>query len=389
MTLRPGPRVSRREFVEVATATALATACGSEEPPGAAPASTAPAVWAKDPARFIRHPTNLETRLEDLRGFLTPNELFFVRNHGRTPRVARETYRLRVEGDAVRQPLDLTYDDLLRLPGHSVIAYLECAGNWRSFHQEVYGRAASGEPWGTGAVGCAEWSGVSLGHVLEAAGVEESAVDVNLVGGDEAAVSRPMPLAKAVDPDTLLALTMNGVDLPPDHGFPVRGVVPGWSGSNSIKWLTRIVVTREPQWVKNNTISYVLIGDAWPAERYAPADGKPITELSVKSALALARPARLARGPQRLHGYAHGPHGPVRRVEWRVDGGAWREARIVEPVLPRAWQRFEFEWEATPGPHTLHTRAHDAAGNVQPDAAPFNEKGYLLNVPIAFPVTVT
>jgi DMSO/TMAO reductase YedYZ molybdopterin-dependent catalytic subunit len=346
-------------------------------------------VWVKDPAPFIRHPTNLETRLEAVRGFLTPNELFFVRNHGPTPRVARETYRLRVEGDAVRRPLELTYDDLLRLPGHSVIAYLECAGNWRKFHQEVYGRAASGEQWGTGAVGCAEWSGVSLGHVLEAAGVDHAAVDVNLLGGDAAGVNRPMPLAKAVDADTLLAFSMNGADLPPDHGFPVRGVVPGWSGSNSVKWLTRIVVTREPQWVKTNTTSYVLVGNAWPAERYAPAEGQPITELTVKSALALPRPARLAPGPQRLHGYAHAPRGPVRRVEWRVDGGDWREARIVEPVLRRAWQRFEIEWDAAPGPHTLMTRATDAAGTAQPDAAPFNEKGYLLNVPIEFPVTVT
>jgi DMSO/TMAO reductase YedYZ molybdopterin-dependent catalytic subunit len=346
-------------------------------------------VWVKDPTPFIRHPTNLETRLENLRGFLTPNDLFFVRNHGPTPRVALDTYRLRVEGDALRRPLELTYDDLLRLPGHSVIAYLECAGNWRRFHQEVYGRAASGEQWGTGAVGCAEWSGVSLGHVLEAAGVQGSATHVNLHGADDAAFNRPMTLAKALDADTMLALGMNGADLPPDHGFPVRGVVPGWSGSNSVKWVTRIVVTREPQWVKTNTTSYVLVGEAWPAERYAPAEGGPITELPVKSALALPRPAQLARGSQRLHGYAHAAHGPVRRVVWRVDDGDWRDARIVEPVLRRAWQRFEFDWDATPGPHTLQTRATDAAGTTQPDAAPFNEQGYLLNVPIEFPVTVT
>jgi DMSO/TMAO reductase YedYZ molybdopterin-dependent catalytic subunit len=262
-------------------------------------------------------------------------------------------------------------------PRRGLIAYLECAGNWRKFHQEVHGRVAAGEQWGTGAVGCAEWWGVSLGHVLEAA------------GADDAGFNRPMSLEKALDAETLLALGMNGAELPPDHGFPVRGVVPGWSGSNSVKWVTRIVVTREPQWVKTNTTSYVLIGDAWPAERYAPADGQPITELTVKSALALPRPARLPRGIQRLHGYAHSPRGPVRRVEWSVDGGDWRPARIVAPVFPRAWQRFEVEWDAMPGPHALRTRATDAAGNVQPDAAPFNEKGYLLNVPIEFPVMVT
>lgn len=384
----PSP-VSRRAFVGAAAAGAVAAACRPGGTAGAASESAAPAVWAKDPGPFIRHATNLETRLEQLQGFLTPNELFFVRNHGPTPRLVRETYRLRVEGDAVRAPREFTYDELLALPTRSVIAYLECAGNWRKFHQEVYGRAASGGQWGTGAVGCAEWWGVPLGHVLEAAGVEESAVHVNLFGADDAAVNRPMPLATARDADTLLALGMNGADLPLDHGAPVRGVVPGWPGSNSVKWLARIVVTREPQWVKNNTTSYVMIGDAWPAERYAPAEGKPITELAVKSALALPRPARLSRGPRRLHGYAHAPRGPVRRVEWRVDGGVWRPARIVDPVLPRAWQRFELVWDAPPGPHTLQTRATDAAGTVQPDTTPFNEKGYLLNVPIEFPVTVT
>jgi DMSO/TMAO reductase YedYZ molybdopterin-dependent catalytic subunit len=384
---RPPARPTRREFVGAAAAAALAAACRADRAP-AADAAAPPRVWVKDPEPFIRHPTNLETRLERLRGFLTPSELFFVRNHGPTPALARETYRLRVEGDAVRTPLDLTYDDLLRLPSRSLIAYLECAGNWRRFHQDVYGRAASGEPWGTGAVGCAEWWGVPLGQVLEAAGVEDSAVHVNLHGADAAAFNRPMSLAKARDADTLLALGMNGADLPADHGFPVRGVVPGWAGSNSVKWVTRIVVSREPQWVKTNTTSYVLVGDAWPAERYAPADGAPITELPVKSALALPLPARLGRGLQRLHGYAHAARGPVRRVEWRVDGGPWEAARIVDPVLPRAWQRFELEWDAAPGPHTLMTRATDAGGAVQPEAAPFNEKGYLLNVPIAFPVTV-
>jgi DMSO/TMAO reductase YedYZ molybdopterin-dependent catalytic subunit len=197
-----------------------------------------------------------------------------------------------------------------------------------------------------------------------------------------------MPLAKALDPDTMLAFAMNGADLPPDHGFPVRAIVPGWPASNSVKWLTRIVVSREPQWVKNNTTSYVLIGDAWPPEQYAPAEGKPITELTVKSALALPRPAQLASGSQRLRGYAYSPRGPVQRVEWRVDGGPWRPARIVGPIFPRAWQRFELAWDAEPGSHTLQTRATDAAGVTQPDSVPFNEKGYLLNVPIEFPVTV-
>lgn len=225
--------------------------------------------------------------------------------------------------------------------------------------------------------------------MLDLAGLSQDAVDVNLIGLDESAFERAMPLAKALDPDTIIALRMNGVPLPADHGFPARSVVPGWAGSNSIKWLGRIQVSTEKVWNRNNTTSYVLIGEQWPEGDFGPAQGKPITELSVKSALAIPRPARMPAGRHALHGFAHSPHGPVASVEWSPDGGAdWRAASIVEPILPLAWQRFEFEWDATVGEHTLVTRATDAAGDTQPEQPLLNEKGYLLNVPLPYPVRV-
>ena len=381
--------LSRRQFLAAtAGATYAAIGCngGSNGDGQAARDDSLP--WVKDPNPFVQHPTNLETRLEDLTGFLTPNELFFVRNHAPTPRVDADTYRLRVEGDAVREPVELTYDQLVGLPSATSVSYLECAGNWRSFFTEMAGRPASGGQWGRGGVGCASWSGVQLEQVLDLAGVEDTAVDVNLFGLDDGEFNRPVPIDKATDSDTLLALTMNGADLPMDHGYPVRAVVPGWPGSNSVKWVSRIVVSSSRQWVRNNTTSYVLIGDDWPAEQYAPAEGMPITALNVKSALALPRPARLAAGTHRIRGFAYSPNGPVESVDWRVNDGGWRPARIVGPVLRRAWQRFEFAWQAQTGSHVLQTRATDAAGLTQPEGVAFNEKGYLMNTILPHPIDV-
>lgn len=381
--------LTRRTFLHTLSAGGSAVLLGGcTRGPGTASAADSGAPWVKDPTPFIQHPTNLETRLEDITGFLTPNSLFFVRNHAPTPRIDPVTYRLRVEGNAIERSLDLTYDDLLALPSHTTIAYLECAGNWRGFFDTVVGRAASGGQWGTGAVGCASWTGISLASVLERAGVRSDATTVNLVGLDQGAFERPMPIEKALDRDTLLAYSMNGEPLPPDHGFPIRAVVPGWAGGSNIKWIGRIVVSSEQIWTKNNTTSYVLIGDDWPRDEYEPAQGAPITTLNVKSALALPWPASLRAGSQRLRGFAYSPHGKIARVQWSIDGGGWRNARILNPVLPHAWVRFEIAWNATAGDHTMRVRATDELGNTQPDSVPFNEKGYLLNIPLPHPVQV-
>ncbi|WP_428277198.1 sulfite oxidase [Candidatus Palauibacter sp.] len=391
---------TRRDFVRAASAgpaAAWLAACGRAGDAGSSTDAEAaiasrgerPPRWAKDPAPFIQRTLNLETRLELVDGFITPNELFFVRNHSPTPTIDPEGYSLRVEGDGAETELRLDLSTLESLPQHTITAYLECAGNWRGLYPELTGTRASGGQWTTGAVGCAEWSGPSVATVLDLAGVRPGTVDVNLVGLDSTGFERAMPLAKARDPDTIIALRMNGERLPADHGFPARSVVPGWSGSSSIKWLGSIQLSTERVWNSNNTSSYVLIGDEWPAEEHAPAQGAVITELVVKSALALPRPAQLAPGSHVLHGFAHAPAGPVSAVEWSPDGGTtWLEAEIVDPILPLAWQRFEFEWDATPGTHTLATRATDAAGNTQPDEPLMNEKGYLLNVPLPHPVQV-
>ena len=388
--------ISRRDLMKIFAVGGLgAVFAACERPPASSGSSSsqlgvADVPWVKNPEPFIQHPTNLETRLELLDGGITPNELFFVRNHAPTPRIDASDYRLRIEGDAIDEAVELTMDDLRALPGASVVAYLECGGNWRGFWGSVVGRAAAGGQWSTGGISCAEWGGPTLASVLALAGVRPNAVDVDLIGLDDGEFSRPMPIGRALDPTTVLAHTMNGVDLPPDHGFPLRGVVPGWVGSSSVKWLGRIVVTSEKVWSRNNLTSYVLIGDDWPTEDYAPADGGPITTGVVKSALALPRPAQLSRGANSISGFAYSPSGPVQRVEWSADDGAtWQTARILDPVLLHAWQRFQFERDAPTGGHTLLTRATDAAGQSQPDQVAYNSKGYLLNIVLPHPVTVS
>jgi DMSO/TMAO reductase YedYZ molybdopterin-dependent catalytic subunit len=384
--------ISRRQLLKLLASGgvgAVLAACERAPGPDAATVSVE-LPWVKDPAPFFQHPTNLETRLELLDGVITPNELFFVRNHAPTPRLDGSQYVLRVTGDAVEREVELTLADLGTLPSESVVAYLECAGNWRSFWLTETGRTASGGQWARGGVGCAEWSGPTLASVLALAGVRDTAVDVDVIGLDDGAFSRAMPIDRALDPTTLVALRMNGEPLPADHGYPARTVVPDWVGSSSVKWLGEIRVTSQKVWSKNNTTSYVLIGDDWPAAEYAPADGGPITTGVVKSVLTFPRPARLAAGSHTLFGFAYSPQGPVSRVEWSVDGGSsWREARILDPVLPHAWQRFALDWEAPQGRHTLLTRATDAGGDVQPDSATFNEKGYLLNIVLPHEVVVS
>lgn len=396
--------MSRRHFLRLLVAggaTAVLAACadigpnegtaGSPSSPAAAdPAPAAP--WFKDPAPFIMHgDKGLEARLENMQGTITPNRLFFVRNNSVSLDLAANDWRLIVEGDAVSEPLELTYTEIRNLPSRTLTSYLECAGNHRAMFGVMNGQEAAGTQWMTGAVGNGEWVGAQLRDVLTLAGIHPNAVSVLLVGLDvespEEGFRYVLPVEKAMHSDTLLAYTLNGERLPRDHGFPVRALVPGWVGSANVKWLGRIVVSSEPLWTRNNTTSYTLIGDDYPPQ--GESLGQPVTMQVIKSALALPWPAELPAGRQRIHGYAHSPSGPISRVEWSVDSGqTWNEAALSGSQPDHAWARFEFEWNAEPGERRILTRATDAAGNTQPDRVLFNEKGYLFNQPIAHPVQV-
>ena len=396
--------MGRRRFLQLMMAggaTAVLAACVGDGQPSDAlrpttPVSIDPATdspWFKDTAPFImRDNKGLEARLENMQGLITPNSLFFVRNNSVSLDLDAASWRLSVEGDAVAEPLALTYDDVRSLPGRVLTAYLECAGNHRAMFDLLKGRKASGTQWMTGAVGNGEWTGAALRDVLTLAGIRGNAVSVLLVGLDaespEEGFRYALPVEKAMHPDTLLAYALNGETLPRDHGYPLRALVPGWVGSANVKWLGRVVVSSERLWTRNNTTSYTLIGDDYPPE--GQSLGKPVTEQVIKSALALPWPAEFAAGPRRVHGYAHSPAAPIARVEWSADGGeSWSDAEVSGERPGLSWARFEFGWDAEPGEHTITTRATDAAGNTQPAEVRFNEKGYLFNQPLPHPIRVT
>ncbi len=393
--------MSRRSFLRLLSiggAAAVIAACQSDpqprrtEPPADGVAGS-PEGWFKDPAPFIQHDgQNLEARLASLEGLITPAHQFFVRNNSRSLDLAASEWRLQIAGDAVGTPLELSYDQIRELPVRKLTAYLECAGNHRAMFDLINGQMASGTQWMTGAIGNGEWAGTPLREVLTLAGVSDRAVSAQLVGLDlespEQGFRYVLPMAKAMHPDTLLAYSLNGQPLPRDHGFPLRALVPGWVGAASVKWLGRIEVARRPIFGRTNTTSYVLIGDRFPAR--APAQGDPIHDQVIKSALALPWPARLAAGRTRLRGFAQSPMGPIERVQWSPDSGAnWFEAELTDSQPDYSWARFEFYWNATPGEHSIMTRATDAAGNFQPAEVPFNAKGYLFNQPLPHPVRVT
>jgi len=356
--------------------------------------------YVKDSSNLISLPSGLETPFEAQSDYITPNDQFFVCSASDTPRIDAETWTMTVAGDGVGRAITLSYRDLMAMPHKTVAAYLECAGNHRRLFEDVLGEPLNRRPsmtevkWGLGGVGMAEWSGVRLRDVLRQAKIRDSAYHVCPVGldvglEDADGIRVPMPVTKAMHPDTLIALTMNGDPLPPDHGFPARLIVPGWVGTYSIKWLGRIDVTTAHQWVYRNTELYVLAGDDWPVDASAPSKGAPITEQTIKSSLALPWPAELSPGPHRLHGWARSPDAEIVSVEWSVASDeTWHEAEICSPNYRWAWVRFELEWEATTGTHELLTRASDKAGRTQPDRVPFNDGGYLFNMVHPHPVHV-
>jgi DMSO/TMAO reductase YedYZ molybdopterin-dependent catalytic subunit len=201
-------------------------------------------------------------------------------------------------------------------------------------------------------------------------------------GVDLGAVRRPLPVGKALH-DVLLAYEMNGEPLLPDHGFPVRLVVPHWIGISSIKWVGRIEVSDEPLFSPWNTQFYRLFGPDYPA------DGRPFDRQVIKSAFELERNATVPAGETvRLTGRSWSAGGPIRRVDVSTDGGVrWRRARFTGRSPGGAWQRWELDWRPSEGSHELLARATDVHGNTQPEVTRYNTLGYLFDAVVRHPVT--
>ncbi len=412
--------MSRRKFLALLASggvTAVLAACGQTTSPTTAPTTgptTAPALASAAPTpgtpaqapaaptRLTNQPTpneffrsvggaNYEMLFENManREYTMPNSLFFVRDHTTVANVDVNTWKLSIEGDGVDKPFTLTYDELLKLPSKTMTRYVECAGNGRSFYDTLMHNPAQGGQWHLGAYGIAEWTGVALSDLLKQAGIKSTAVQVMGTGLDSTHVARPMPVAKAMEADTLLAYMMNGDILPVDHGFPARLVVPGYVGINSIKWVGSITVSEKPLFTDWNTNLYVLIGPDYQPQ--PPAKGPAVNEQVMKSAVALPWPATLKAGQQKIVGYAWSPNGKISKVDVSLDGGkTFQPATLVGPNLERAGTRWEFSFNATPDIATITPRATDEKGNVQYDVSQqkWNQQGYIFGAMVPHPVKV-
>ncbi|WP_193605509.1 sulfite oxidase [Nocardioides dongkuii] len=347
------------------------------------------------PEWFVDFGTNAEMRWEsvDPRRYLTAPSRLFVRNHTVTPTIDASSYRLRVLGDAVAGERSLSLRDLRRFRPVEVTTVHECTGNGRSFFGSQQGETVSGTAWTLGAVGTVTWQGVRLADVLRAAGVRRDAVSVQATGLDPSFVSggvdhgpvrRPFPIAKAYD-DALLAWGMNGRPLLPDHGYPLRLVLPGWVGIASIKWLGSLEVSTTELTSPWNTRWYRMSGGAYPA------DAPPLTLNPVRSAWELPWDATLPRRRRlELTGRSWSGAGPIARVDVSLDGGrTWSRARLRDRPRGVAWTRWSVAWDRpTPGAHTLLARATDVHGRTQPDVTPYNSQGYFFDAVVQHPVTV-
>jgi len=329
--------------------------------------------------------------LEALRYDITPVGLHYLLIHFDIPEADERTWRLEIGGQ-VGAPRTLTMDELRRRPQVTAPVTMECAGNGRA---RLDPRPVS-QPWLEEAVGTAEWTGTPLRPLLEEAGIGQGAAEVLFAGADrgvqgglEQDYERSLPLAEAMREEVLLAWAVNGRPLPPQHGHPLRLVVPGWYGMTSVKWLRRISVLSEPFGGYQQTGSYLF---------HASDDdpGTPVTRIQPRSLLLPpgipefeSRTRFLAPGQHRLSGRAWSGLAPVASVEVSTDGGhGWRPAELDRQPSPWAWAGWSSTWEATPGTYELCSRATDAAGNTQPAQPPWNTGGYANNAVQRVPVTV-
>lgn len=298
------------------------------------------------------------TPLEALDGMITPSGLHFERHHSGVPDIDPAKHRLLIHG-LVQRPLIFTVEALLRYPMVSHMYFLECSGNSRPMYSATPPALTCGQVHGM--VSCSEWTGVPLRILLEEAGADLSAPWLLAEGADSAAMSRSVPMAKALD-DAFLALYQNGERLRPENGYPVRLFLPGYEGNMNVKWLRRIKVTPTPTMTKDETSKYTDL----------QADGKALMftfPMQVKSVITRPSPGLTLQGPglYEIAGLAWSGNGIISKVEVSADGGqTWTEAALSAPVLPRALTRFRMAWKWSGAPAVLKSRATDNTGAVQP-----------------------
>jgi DMSO/TMAO reductase YedYZ molybdopterin-dependent catalytic subunit len=317
--------------------------------------------------------------LEGLRYSITPTGMHYLLVHYDIPEVNAGDWRLRIDG-VVSKPLTLTLEDIKKRPAKTLAVTMECAGNGRA----LFAPRRISQPWLNEAIGTAEWTGTPLRDLLEEAGLRRDAVDVvftgldrGIEGGEAQNYQRSLGVADAMREEVMLAYAMNGAPLEPQHGYPLRLLVPGWYGMTSVKWLDRIEALAEA------FRGYQMLR----VYRYAqgPDDlGEPVSLIRVRALMSppgipdfLTRTRLLQPGSVTLTGKAWAGRSSVSRVEVSADGGStWADARLGEAISSYAWRPWTFLWNAKPGAHVLCVRATDSDGNVQPMEQQWNTGGY-------------
>jgi DMSO/TMAO reductase YedYZ molybdopterin-dependent catalytic subunit len=345
--------------------------------------------------RIVRSesPLNLEMPFSMLESFLTPTKSFYVRNHFPIPAIDRDAWWLHVEGE-VENPFAITYEQLIALKSVTAPVTLECAGNARNFLEPK----VNGVQWRLGAVSTAEWTGVPLSVLMDRATPKPNACEIVLEGADggmledaksppgELKFARSIPLEKARR-DVLLAYKMNGEDLPSEHGFPLRAVVPGWYAMGSVKWLQRIIVTDRPFTGYYQTMDYAY----WRRTDYGHwqrgediAELTPLSELQIKAQI--AHPAEGDSVPAntsvRVRGAAWTCDAEITKIELSTDGGAtWNDAKLLGESNSNAWRFWEFGWQTPSQPKKciLIARATDSLGRTQPVMRDHDRGTYMIN----------
>jgi sulfane dehydrogenase subunit SoxC len=328
--------------------------------------------------------------LEALRWDVTPVGLHYLLIHYDIPVVDPASWRLEV-GGRVSRPLSLSLEDLCSRPAVTRAVTMECAGNGRA---RLEPHIVS-QPWLLEAVGNAEWTGVPVAALLEEAGLADDTLEIlftgldrGVEGGEEQSYQRSLTLAEAAD-GALLAFAINGEPLPPQHGFPVRLIVPGWYGMTSVKWLSRIDAIAEPFAGYQQATGYRI-------RAHEGDEGTPVTRIMPRALMVppgipdfMSRARFLEAGPCEVTGRAWSGWGAIEAVDVSTDGGAtWEPASLGPEPSPGAWRAWSFAWDAAPGEHELCCRARDAAGNAQPVDADWNVGGYANTSVQRVPVTV-
>ena len=372
----------------------LATAAGAAltqgVPEGVGTVATMEALPGKKPLiKLSYRPPNYESPLETFRNPITPNDEFFVRYHlADIPEVDVKTYKLKVGGDGTATPIELTLDDLKKMPTFEVVAVNQCSGNRRGLSKPH----VVGVEWGYGAMGCARWKGARLKDVLEKAGIKKEAIEVAFDGADGPAVDKTpdfvksIPAWKAVDESTIIAYEMNGQPLPHWNGFPARIVVPGWTGTYWMKHIVTINALTQPQggfWM--NPAYRIPLGKFPLRDRFTSqenATSTPITEMVVNSLITSHRDgAKINPGKVTVSGIAWDGGYGVSTVQVSTDGGkTWTSATLGQDLGRFAFRPWSFDFRAKKGKNTVMVNASNKLGQSQTSELIFNPAGYHNNV---------